>query len=679
MSNKFSKIHIQWAVYSLLFACTVFVIFQMFPHNAQFDMHYELGKPWDHELLTAPFDFPIYKSEQEIAAEKDSLRRFYAPYYTISAQKLQTQLEKLEKDNSISTENRTKYYLEKYLKDVYTKGILDAKSYNELTETNVENVFLSDSTKIWRKNSLKNIYTIRSAYDYICKNMSQRLFLSEDDVRKLNINRYVIDNLIFDKTKSESALRDLQKNISLTAGMVQAHEKIIDKGEIVKHQQFKVLNSLKTEYRESREEKDNNWVMFGEILLIAGLLFLFSLYICLFRPEYISIKNVLFFILMIILIIGSASLILKYSLPSVNIVPFALIAIIVRIFFDSRTALFVHIITVLIVSFFVQYSYLFVLLHIPAGMVAVSSLKQLTHRSQLVKGAIFIFINYALIYICFTLIDSGSLKNLQLEQFKYFAYNAILLLFAYILIYIFEKIFGYLSDVTLVELSNINNKLLMEYSLKAPGSFQHVMQVSTLAAAAASKINANTLLARTGALYHDIGKMKNPIIFTENQNVGVNPLNDKPLEDAAQMIIAHVADGVKIAENYGLPSQIIAFIKSHHAKSVTRYFYNTALNSANGNKIDAAKFTYPGPLPATKEEAIVMMADAVEAASHSIKEYNNDTIGNLVENIVNTQISDHSFKNAPITFRDVEIVKRVLKTKLLNIYHSRIAYPEVRG
>jgi len=672
--KKLSK-KIQLAIFLLLFAGTVFVIFQMFPHKVQFDMHYELGKPWNHALLTAPFDFPIYKSDEEITAEKDSLKRFYSPYYIISSEKMQNQLAKLAEDNTVPTENHIKYYVEKFLQNVYNKGIIDANVYEELTTAQVKEIFLSDSTKIWKKTSLKSIFTIRSAYDYVIKHLP----FSEEEARELNIERYLIDNLLFDKTKSESALHDLQKNISITAGMVQEGERVIDRGEIVKHQQFKILNSLKKEYKEHIQEKNNNWVMIGELFLIAGLLFLFSLYIFLFRPEFVSIKNVLFFILMINLIIGSASFIINYSVHYINIVPFALIAIIVRIFFDSRTALFMHIITVLIVSLFVQSPYLFVLLHIPAGMVAVSSLKQLTYRSQLVMGAIFIFINYSLVFLCFTLIDSGTLKNIEFIQFKYFALNATLLLSAYILIWIFEKMFGYLSDVTLVELSNINNKLLMEYSQKAPGSFQHAMQVSTLATAAASTINANTLLTRTGALYHDIGKMKNPFIFTENQNGGINPLNAKPLDEAAKMIIAHVSDGIKIAESYGLPSKIINFIRSHHAKSVTKYFYNTAINTANGAEVDVAKFTYPGPLPATKEEAIVMMSDAVEAASHSLKEYNDETIGCLVENIINAQIAEHSFQKAPITFRDVEIVKNVLKTKLSNIYHTRISYPEVKS
>jgi putative nucleotidyltransferase with HDIG domain len=669
--KKISKKHIQWGIYSLLFAGTVFLIFEMFPHNAQFDMQYELGKPWKHELLTAPFDFPIYKTERELKAEKDSLKKFYTPYYIISDKKLNSQLEKLAKERNFPAPN----YLKKALQMVYNQGIMDNKSYEELVETQVREVYISDSANIWRKILLKNVFTIRSAYDFICKNAP----ISEDSMHIYNINRFLVDNLTLDKAKSEMMLNDLQKKISPTVGMVQAGERIIDKGEIVKYQQFKILNSLKKEYSEHVKERNSGWVMFGEIWFIAALLFLFALYLYTFRADFITYKNAIFFIVMIIMIVGAAAATVKFAFQTVDIVPFALLAIIIRIFFDSRTALFAHIITVLIVSLFVPTPYLFLLLHIPAGMVAVSSLKQLTRRSQLVHCALFIFLTYAFIYLIFNIIYSGSLSALRWQLYVVFAENALLLLFVpYILILIFEKIFGYLSDITLVELSNINNKLLMEFSMRAPGSFQHIMQVSTLAGAAAQAINANVLLARTGALYHDIGKMKNPHIFTENNNSDNNPLKNMPYEEAAQMIISHVADGVKIAENYGLPAKVIAFIKSHHGKSVARYFYNSAVNNADNQEVDKNKFSYHGNKPATKEEAIVMMADAVEAASRSLKEYNETTIGNLVENIINTQIEEHSFSNAAITFRNVEVVKRVLKNKLLTIYHSRISYPEIR-
>ncbi|MDR3327148.1 MAG: HDIG domain-containing protein [Prevotellaceae bacterium] len=670
-----SKRNVVLFVYLMMFCGTVFLIFQMFPRKAQFDMQYELGKPWNNVLLTAPFNFPVYKTETELKMENDSINRHYAPYFTISKSKMNSELEKFYTDKSIPDSSAVRYFVQKALQNVYSHCIMNNKTYEELQQKNITEIFLSDSTNIWRKTLLKNVYTIRSAYDFICKHAP----VSEEDMHSYNINRFLVDNLIFDKTKSNLALQDLQKNISTNKGMVQAGERIIDRGEIVRYEQFQILNSLKKEFQEHTPQKSSTWVIIGQILMIATLLFLFVLYLMLFRPEFISVKNMFFIIVMILIIIGSASLIMNYMPLLVNIVPFALMAIIIRIFFDSRTALFIHNITVMIVSLFVPMPFMFLLLHISAGMVAISSLKQLTHRAQLVAGAIFIFLIYTIVYTAFVFTEAGSLSAIKLEAYAIFASNALLLLFAYILIYIFEKIFGYLSDVTLVELSNIDNKLLMEFSMKAPGSFQHAIQVSSLAVAAASKINANTLLARTGALYHDIGKMQNPMCFIENQTAGFNPLNNKPYEEAAQIIINHVADGVKVAEQAGLPSQVIAFIKTHHAKSLTRYFYNSAQNASPNKEIDKSKFTYPGQLPETKEEAIVMMSDSVEAASRTLKEFNEESIGNLVENIINAQIADKALQNCKITFRQVEIVKNSLKNSLLNIYHERISYPELNN
>ncbi|MBF0976533.1 MAG: HDIG domain-containing protein [Bacteroidetes bacterium] len=457
--------------------------------------------------------------------------------------------------------------------------------------------------------------------------------------------------------------------------MVQAGERIIDKGEIVKYEQGKILDSLAKEYSQNAPDKDNRLVSIADIFMIAALLSLFVVYVVLFRPEFIRLKNAAFIILMILIVIGAASLIMNYEPDMIDLVPFTLMAIIIRIFFDGRTALFVHNIVVLIVALFVPSPFIFIMLHIPAGMIAVSTLKQLTHRAQLVRSALSIFITYALIYSCCTIIDTGNFV-FTWHPYLVFAINALLLLFAYILIYIFEKMFGYLSDVTLVELSNINNKLLMEFSAKAPGTFQHVIQVSTLVTAIAQKINANTLLARTGALYHDLGKMKNPMCFIENQVSGFNPLNDLTYQEAARIIISHVDDGVKIAEQNSLPKQIINFIRSHHGRSVVKYFYIKAQNESPDVTIDKSLFTYNGILPQTKEEAILMMADSVEAASRSLKEYSEETIGKLVDDIINGQVADQAFKESPLTFKHVEIAKSVLKEKLINIYHSRIEYPK---
>jgi putative nucleotidyltransferase with HDIG domain len=359
------------------------------------------------------------------------------------------------------------------------------------------------------------------------------------------------------------------------------------------------------------------------------------------------------------------------------IVPFAILPLVVRVFFDSRTALYVHLITVLLAAQMVPDATEFIFLQILVGIVAVSSLKDMNSRSQLVKSALLIFVTYTIAFVSLEFSRGVVFYEIKWDKLLIFVINSATLLFAYGLIYIIEKLFGFLSEVTLVELSNINTPLLMEFSEKCPGTFQHVLQVSNIAVEVAKKIGGNALLVRTGALYHDLGKMVNPMYYTENQTT-VNPLNDLPYDEAAQIIISHVQEGVKIAEKWNLPYQIIEFISMHHGCSKVKYFYNSFKNKYPDVEIDEQKFTYLGPLPATKETAILMMSDAVEAASRSLKSYDEESISKLVEGVVNSQIADGQFRNAPISFRDVEIAKSVFKEKLQNIYHTRIQYPELK-
>ena len=666
---KFKYRHTRALVYILMFVVTTFLIFKMFPQRTHFDKKYEVGKPWHYELLTAPFDFPVYKTKIELSAERDSIKRFFVPYYIADLSKKKSAISALMADSLIDRE--TRYYLQKAIQNIYKKGVISQADYDDFQKLQLKYINVSDSSNIWRRVEVKSLLTPSSATNYI----SSTYPISASLLDSLNVSRFVGVSLNIDKNKSDITLNELLKSIPLSSGMVQAGERIIDKGEIVKYEQGKILDSLAKEYSQNAPDKDNRLVSIADIFMIAALLSLFVVYVVLFRPEFIRLKNAAFIILMILIVIGAASLIMNYEPDMIDLVPFTLMAIIIRIFFDGRTALFVHNIVVLIVALFVPSPFIFIMLHIPAGMIAVSTLKQLTHRAQLVRSALSIFITYALIYSCCTIIDTGNFV-FTWHPYLVFAINALLLLFAYILIYIFEKMFGYLSDVTLVELSNINNKLLMEFSAKAPGTFQHVIQVSTLVTAIAQKINANTLLARTGALYHDLGKMKNPMCFIENQVSGFNPLNDLTYQEAARIIISHVDDGVKIAEQNSLPKQIINFIRSHHGKSVVKYFYIKAQNESPDATIDKSLFTYNGILPQTKEEAILMMADSVEAASRSLKEYSEETIGKLVDDIINGQVADQAFKESPLTFKHVEIAKSVLKEKLINIYHSRIEYPK---
>ncbi len=669
----FSKKILRRALRVLLFIGSAALVYECVPHQVtHFDRQFMLGKPWPHELLTAEFDFPIYKDESELKREQDSVMRLFVPYFAIDQRMGDVQAEKfMQTDTHLSKIGKNR--IAKALRDIYAVGIMQAKDQRELAAYGIARVSLIDSNLVAHETDFGSIYTSRTAYDALCKTSG----VDEKKVRDANLNRFLVANLAYDQNKSELVKSELLASISPTAGMVQAGERIIDRGEIVDYHTYKILNSLKIA-TEQKTESDHNigWIVAGKVLLIVGLLLLFFLYLHLFRPRiFNSNRDILFIMCMVIGMIGLTSLTVNCTDLSIYIVPFALLPIIVRTFFDSRTALFAHIITVLITSFMAPQPFEFLLLQITAGMTVVSSLKEMTQRSQFVRTALLVFVSYSVVFLSVTLIRDGSLADIDWWIFAIFAVNSLLQMLAYALIFIFEKIFGFLSNMTLVELSNTNNKLLMEFSGKAPGTFQHALQVSNLAAEAAARINANTLLARTGALYHDIGKMVNPLCFTENQISGINPLEKMSPEDAAQTIIGHIANGVKIADKYKLPNRIKAFILTHHAESKTAYFYNTLKNQHPDLEIDESKFTYPGPKPGSKETTIVMMADAVEAASRSLKNYDESSIDALVERIIDGQIANGSFKNSPITFRDVEQIKAVFKEKLKSIYHSRVSYP----
>lgn len=681
MKLDFSKETLRNLLRIFLFLITIAVVYQLIPQRVQFDRQFYPGKPWPYDLLTASFDFPIFKDEAELKREQDSILRYFVPYFTLNQAKSNQQITKFKQathiTDSIALTHGQRTQLANNLQRIYQTGIMSSEKMQELLNMGIERISVIDSNSVAKEIPLSEVYTVRSAYDSLCQSNN----INNKVLRACNFNHYLEENLTYDVNKSEQVRADLLSEISQTSGAVQAGQRIIDRGEIIDQHTLKILNSLKiiTE-RDQLSDRNHYWVIAGEVLLIFGLLLLFFLYLYLFRPRiFNSNRDILFIMLMVVGMIALASFTIRLTNFNLYIIPFALLPIIIRTFFDSRTALFAHIITVLLTSFMVPAPFEFLLLQITVGMTVVFSLKEMSQRSQLIQTALLVFTSYAVIYLAVSLMRDGSLEKINWMMFGIFALNALLQLFAYGLIYIFEKLFGFLSNVTLVELSNINNKLLMEFSEKAPGTFQHSLQVSNLATEAAKKINANALLARTGALYHDIGKMVNPLFFTENQTPDVNPLNDMPLEEAAQIVIGHVAEGVKLADKHKLPSKIKAFILTHHAESKTAYFYNTLKNKYPNQDIDESKFTYPGPKPGSKETTIVMMADAVEASSRSLKNYDESTIDELVERIVDGQIANGSFKNVPISFRDVEMIKAVFKDKLKNIYHSRISYPELKS
>lgn len=662
-----------------LFVSLVVIIVLLFPKDNKFKYQYEIGKPWSYELITASFDFPIYKTDEQLEADRKELLSTYTPYFIYDEKVADQQLGKWLSDWKNKNQEEPKYtaYVERKFRDIYSKGVVTSGIYEQLLMNKRKNIAIVRDGRKTDLLSTDEIYTPKSAYEELILNKPD--YITIQDLNSYNLNLFLVDNLRYDSITSQNVKEDMVKNLSLTSGMVQTGEKIIDRGEIVSPGAYSILNSMKIEtQRRNTAFKESGYVIIGELIIVIGLIMLLALYLYLFRLNlFENLNHLIFIALMILFIVSISSLVLKFTSLGIYIVPFTMLPIIIRVFFDSRTALFAHFITILIVSFMVDNPFTFIVLQIMAGMTAVSGLKDLTARSQLTQTAFYIFISYSVVYLATELVSEGAINRIYFLPIVYFAISSALLLLAYVLIYIFEKIFNLISAITLVELTNINSDLMIKFAENAPGTFQHSLQVSNLATEAAKKIGANSLLVRTGALYHDIGKMLNPEYFIENQVGGDNPLMQMSHEDAAQAIIKHVSDGVTLARKNGLPDQIIGFITTHHGRTKTRFFYNSFINDNPGVTPNDEKFTYPGPLPFSKETAILMMSDAVEARSRTLDEYTEMSISNMVDSMINSQIADGQLKDAPISFKDVETVKKVLADKIKNIYHSRITYPEL--
>jgi uncharacterized domain HDIG len=676
MKLNITKETLQLLIRAGLFLLLALVILYLYPNKKGFNFQFEVGKPWEHESLIATFDLPIYKSKKQLDEERGRLLQDFTPYYLMDSLVAKTQIEMLAAEMEESSSN-VKNYVKRKFTTIYETGIIASDEYDKLLKSSRKEINCIMPDRLTRTISINKLYTPKTAY----KEIVDDTFWFKNELKSYDLNNYLVENLKYDSIASKSAESELLKNLSLTSGMVPAGEKIIDQGEIVTQETYQKLNSLKIEYENRKiTKKQSTAALIGEIIMILGLISLLFLYLRLFRPRiFNSYRNLSLVMLMMLFVIGLTFVIRHYTSFSYYIVPFALLPIVVRVFFDSRTALFAHIITTLIISFITDNPFQFVVLQIAAGMTAVSNLKDLTQRSQLAQTAMYIFLCYICLYVGFELIVEGGIESIRLPFFMYFVVSCSFLLLAYILIFFIEKIFGLISSVTLVELTNINSDFMMEFAEAAPGTFQHTLQVSNLATEAAKKINANSLLVRTGALYHDIGKIQNPHYFTENQMGGKNPLLEMDYEEAARIIINHVPDGVKLGKKNNLPEQILNFITTHHGTGKTKYFYNSFINANPGVEPNVAAFSYPGPRPNTKETAILMMADAVEARSRSLKEYTAESIDFMVEDMIDSQIADGQFKDAPISFQDVEVVKSVFKEKIKNIYHTRITYPKIEN
>lgn len=662
----------------LLVLITATAIVYFMPRDAKFNYTYDINKPWRYGQLIATFKFPVYKNDSVVKQERDSIMRFYQPYYQIDENVYSGLINQLKaKSASGNKDANVKEHLQRaslVLDTIYTNGIIDVEEYNNMIAKKISSIMVINGNVAVSK-QLKNIYTTRTAYEHLIRQdtSKQYRFLMQD----LNIIDYIQPNLKIDQKKSEASEKYLLSSISDASGVVQSGEKIIDRGEIVTPKIYNILNSLK---KESEQHSDSNlipYMLFGQIASVLVMLTILIIYLSMFRNDYLdNLRSSILPFSLVAFFSIMASLMVSNNFMNVFTLPCAMLPIIIRVFMDSRTAFMTHTITVLIISLTIQDSFVFIFLQLTTGMIAIQNLRELSQRSQIIRTAFFITVTYLVMYTSFELIHENDIMKINRNMYLYFFINGILLMFTYPLLWMLEKMFGFTSDVTLVELSNTNNELLQRMSEIAPGTFQHSLQVANLASEVAKRINAKSQLVRTGALYHDIGKTERPAYFTENQ-AGINPHKRLTPIRSAEVIIAHVKNGLALAEKYNLPQTIRNFISTHHGRGKAKYFYITYKNEHPDEDIDEELFTYPGPNPTTKEEAILMMTDSVEAASRSLKEYNEESISNLVDRIIDGQMADGAFKECNITFKEIAIAKSVLKEKLKTIYHTRITYPEL--
>ena len=669
---------------SLLFIVTVTLIVYFLPRDGKFNYQFDINKPWKYGQLIATFDFPIYKDDAVVNREQDSLLASFQPYYLLDKQIEKDAISKLKENyhthlKGILPSVDYLRYIERTLKEIYGAGIVSTENIQKLHKDSTSAIMIIDD-KLANSKPTDNIYTVKKAYEYLLS--ADTTHFNREILRQCSLNEYITPNLTFDQQRTQTAKEEMLNNYSWANGLVVSGQKIIDRGEIISPETYNILESLRKESIKRSESIDQSrLILAGQILFVGMLMLCFMLYLDLFRKDYYERKGSLslLFTLIVFYSVVTAFMV-THNIFNVYMIPYAMLPIIIRVFLDSRTAFLTHVITILICSISLRFPHEFILTQLAAGLVAIFSLRELSQRSQLFRTALLVILTYAAIYFAFELMTENGLANdfskLNVRMYTYFIINGILLLFTYPLLFLLE--FGFTSNVTLVELSNINSDLLRQMSETVPGTFQHSMQVANLAAEAAIRIGAKSQLVRTGALYHDIGKMENPAFFTENQSGGVNPHKNLNYEQSAQVVISHVTDGLKLADKHNLPKVIKDFISTHHGRGKTKFFYISWKNEHPDEEPNEELFTYPGPNPFSKETAILMMADAVEAASRSLPEYTEESISNLVDKIIDSQVAEGYFKECPITFKDIATIKAVFKEKLKIAYHTRISYPELK-
>jgi len=712
---KYIRENLKLITVVFLFIISAFIIVYLFPRQGKFKYEFRKMEVWKHDDLKAPFDFPIYKSESMLAKERDSVMRFFKPYFAYDAYIVTDQLEKFEEtfdrkwseytmaefrirsekeylnsgnyNSLIEMGAQIRDYITEQLQKIYLKGIIEIGDLEEKLNRKITSVHVIKGN-ISEELELEDMFTTKSAYEYLKMSLNQ--YLTDNSTyytkryrsffKQFDLNTFIKVNVNYDESKSMKAQKEIIDKISLTHGMIQKGQLVISNGEVVTNDKFRVLESLKMEYEQQLGFMTDQLVKLGKSILVFLSMLVIFLFLYNFRKEVLNdTKKTGFILFLFILIILIASLITRLNSVNIYVIPFVILPIILKTFYDERLALFIHFIAILLIGFFAPNSFEFVFLSSIAGMVAIFSLTNLYRRSKLVITALLVFITYCALYFGIMIVKEGNVTNMTSEDltiFAWFGINGILVLIAYPLMYIFEKTFGFLSDATLFELSDTNQPLLRKLAETAPGTFQHSLQVANLAEEATIKVGGNPLLVRTAALYHDIGKMAKPIYYIENQSSDINPHDNLEFEESAKIIISHVENGVETARKHNLPQAIVDFIRTHHGTTTVQYFYRSYIKKYPEEEVDVRKFSYPGPKPFSKETAIMMMADAVEAASRSLKTINEKTLEKTVENIISYQQKEEQYNNANITFRDITTIKEVFIKRLKNIYHARIVYPQ---
>lgn len=691
MQNTLKKLytrilpHLKLLVPLFSFAGVVLAIVLMFPNKTVYKYEYAKGQPWQYDDLISSFDFPVYKSETVLKREKDSIRDNQIDYYRFSDQPGERAVDLFREDilrlSDLGTYSKrdslaVMRFADEYsgrLQAIYGKGIIRAGMASK-SETLI-NVFKKGMAV---KSFVGDFYTEKQAFMEMHRSLDSLEEVYRVQLPNLPVERYIAPNVEFDKANTERMLNRKLQEVSPVTGMIKKGERIISKGEPVDNQNFIVLESLKAEYELSRgTEQANYMVALGHLLLLLILFSAFYFYLRVSEPDIlINNRQLLYLLISMLLFTGITALFVRFVPFDVYLIPYAILPVLTVNFHNVRLAVFHHTITILIISFFVAGSIEFIFTQLVVGYVAAVGVSRLQNRRQILQTVGLIMAVFILSYISFSLLREGDFNQVDWAHIAIISVSSVFVLISYPLIYLFERIFGYLSNISLLEMSDLNHPLLKKLSENAPGTFQHSLQVANIAEAVAAEIGGNPLLARTGALYHDVGKMREPQFFIENQHHGYNPHSKIKPTESAGIIKDHVTNGVRTARKYNIPETIIEFIRTHHGTGIIQYFLHAERTANPEAKVDESKFTYPGPRPRSKEAAIVMFTDSVEAASRSLKEISEQSVDNLVEAIVEKQIKAGQTQEADITFAEIAQVKRILKEKIKNIYHTRIEYPE---